>query len=253
MIDGKLIGHYDKAHQFTCGGSQSGKSAAYSNHCCDWPGSLFHFTTKGNDASKLAHRRGPGNELCDGMGQKVVVIDPENLTLGVDQFKSTVNIIEGFLDPLDDKCFFKAFQLAVAFMPATKDEGEVSYFMHEGRGMLTDWMRHVASSPRCEGRRNILTVHKFIQQGDVYLHQRLIDEGKMPHDEKTGQPLFDPFDVLFDDMRENPHFNGALGVVADYWSRLRKAEKQELGVVGEIHAKLLWLEEAGWQRIFGGS
>ena len=250
---GRPIGTHDRddTHVLIDGGTRSDKTTALSNTLCVYPGSLWHSTTKGNEASRLAPRRGRGNEYCDGMGQIVGVADPHGITTLIDEYKVSVNVIESFLSAEDVQCVAKAWRLAVCLIPLNAGEREDGYFKNDARSLLMGLCLHVATAEQfANGRRNLMTVYELAMNGDVETWELMKAEGLLPLD-KNGKPIHTPFDVLWSSMVNNSFFSGAVARRGGYYrTMIRQSAKQWTGVQAEAAMALSFMDDPGFQELF---
>ncbi len=73
----KPVGVRDDRHICLVAGTRAGKGTSMIiPNLCLWPGSIVVVDPTGDHATITAARRGKGSEHCEGMGQRVYVLDP---------------------------------------------------------------------------------------------------------------------------------------------------------------------------------
>lgn len=91
--DGRMIGIDDNRHHAVIAGSRAGKNLTLIwPNLCLYPGSCICLDPKGENAALTAARRGQGSAYCEGMGQRVFILDP---------FGTVPNHASASFNPLD--------------------------------------------------------------------------------------------------------------------------------------------------------
>lgn len=238
---GRLQSFWDDTHVLLVGGSRADKGAAMSNTLLHYLGSLFYFSSKLSDASRIAFRRGPGDEHCDGLGQKVGVFAPFGAA-GLEQFLVQINPMS-IVDPNSPDAVGNAKELSAAIKPKNDSRNSSDYFDDDAILCLVALILHVASSPLYEGRRNLKTVYELASNGDRGLWNQMKQDQQLPLDER-GQPTVTPMDLLWRSMQQNSFFSGVVARRGGFYkTMLEKAAKQWVGVQASVVTALGFLDD----------
>lgn len=164
------VGFRDDRHVMVVSGSRGGKGVSVIvPNLCLWPGSLVVVDPKGENATLTAARRGDGSEHCDGMGQRVCVLDPMGAASVEEKYLARFNPLDA-LDPTSEHVIDDASRLADAIVEVR--QGEDRQWDEGARSLVRTLILYVLTNPRFEGRRNLLTVRRLIQRGDWEAHER---------------------------------------------------------------------------------
>ncbi|MEP3901558.1 MAG: type IV secretory system conjugative DNA transfer family protein [Rhodopirellula bahusiensis] len=215
------MGFGDDRHVLIVGGTRGGKGTTFLiNNLCHWQGSAVVVDPKGENATVTAIRRGEGNNVCDGMGQAVHVLDPYRVANVPRKYRSCFNPLD-WLDPDDRLCTKKAERLATSLVPIkTKSE---EYWDNEARSLLGALLVHVATHPFYEGRRTLLTVRDLLMRGDTVSVDILKEGGE--------EDVVSPLDFLWQTMVDNEACDGYCRDTGTYFRDLTKdASEQWAGV-----------------------
>ena len=198
----QAIGYKDDRHVFICAETRSGKGRSFMvNNQVLWPGSLITVGPKGEEATIVAERRDAGNEYCDGMGQRVYVLDPMRSADVPDKLRAHFNLLSG-LDADDGELVAKTDRIAKAICTIPDNAGESAEWAKRGQELVATLILHVKTYPYYkDNQRNILTVRDFVQQGQVAGAQILKD--------KKGI-IKNPFELLLEEMIENKACRGVV-------------------------------------------
>jgi len=196
------LGFLDDRHICLVSGSRGGKGTSIIvNNLCLYPGSVVIVDPKGENATITAARRGDGAAGCDGLGQKVVVLDPYKAASIEEKYRCTFNPLDA-LDPDSDQAVDDAALLADALIvPQSSDP----YWDESARQMIKGLILHVLTSARFDGRRNLVTVRKLISAGDADIYRELQEEG--------FDDLPSPHEILWEDVTKNDAFDGILSEI----------------------------------------
>jgi type IV secretory pathway TraG/TraD family ATPase VirD4 len=118
------VGFNDDTHITVVAGSRSGKGTAFIvPNLCVWEGSTVVIDPKGENATLTAARRGSGSDYCEGMGQKVCVLDPFNAAASLaEEYKGCFNPLD-ILDPDSETLVDDASRIAASLV-ISNDKGE---------------------------------------------------------------------------------------------------------------------------------
>lgn len=162
---GQPLGYIDDRHILLGSGNRAGKgTTTLINNLCLWPGSVVVVDPKGENATVTAARRGNGSKFCEGLGQKVCVLDPFGASKVDAGYRGSYNPLDE-LDPNDPNVGDIAGKIASAIVvenPNVKDP----FWQQSARKMVKGIILHVLTAPLYEGRRNLLTVRQLINRGD---------------------------------------------------------------------------------------
>ncbi|MEL6795193.1 MAG: type IV secretory system conjugative DNA transfer family protein [Planctomycetota bacterium] len=207
---GDALGYVDDRHIMLCSGTRAGKgTTTLIPNLCLWPGSVVVVDPKGENASVTAARRGNGSDFCEGMGQKVVVIDPFLASSVDDAYRGSYNPFDE-LDPNDEDVNIKAGQIADAIvveLEGVKDP----FWQTQARAMVKFIILHVLTWPLYEGRRNLVTVRELISRGDI--------EGLRMAEAAGTETMADGHQMLWGAMAHNEAVNGN---IAGFGERMRR-------------------------------
>ncbi|MCP4371132.1 MAG: type IV secretory system conjugative DNA transfer family protein, partial [Deltaproteobacteria bacterium] len=196
----ETIGYHDDRHIFLCAGTRTGKGRAFIiNNLLKWPGSIVCVDPKGENATIAALRRGSGNKkYCDGMKQDTYVLDPMRCAKVPERLRAHYNLLDA-LDPEDGELMKKTNKIADAIC-TIPESGNAKEWARRGKNYISVVIAHVVTYIPYEGRRDLVTVHKLITEGEVEGAEMLKKEGI----ELT------PYDVLLEDMIDNKACRGRI-------------------------------------------
>ena len=153
----KLIGIEDNRHVLTVAGSRAGKSVTLIGNLLCYRGSVLATDPKAELANITAARRAK-------LGQKVHVLDPfEYADDHVAQFRKSYNPL-AVLKPGSPTIIEDAGLIADALVIAG---GKDPHWDESARNFIEGVILHVATDPRHEGERNLITVRKLIREAMI--------------------------------------------------------------------------------------
>lgn len=203
-VNGQPLGYDDDRHVCLVSGSRSGKgTTTIIPNLCLWPGSVVVVDPKGENATITAARRGPGSEHCEGLGQKVHVLDPFGVAKVDDTLRSRFNPLDA-IDPASSRAIDEAGSLADAIVVIPPDAKE-PFWDESARTLIKTLILHVLTSPLFKGRRNLVTVRQLITRGDHEGIEAMKRKGRDKH--PSAQEL------LWYGVSKNEHFNGVIAGV----------------------------------------
>ena len=243
--DGASLGHIDDRHIMLTSGTRSGKgTTTIVNNLCLWPGSVVVVDPKGENATVTAARRGDGSEYCEGMGQRVHVLDPFEASEVEDKYRSSFNPLDA-LDPNSDSVIDDADIIADALVVVNEKASEPEW-QETARHMLKGLILHVLTAPRYEGRRDLITVRELIRRGDHELASE-----RRPDDD--GPPA-SPRQLLWEGVSRNQHFDGIIAGIGEHMvGLLLDAPKQFEGYHASLDLNTRFLDSPKMQGVLRSS
>lgn len=162
-----LIGIEDNRHVLTVAGSRAGKSVTLIGNLLFYRGSILATDPKAELANITAQRR---KEL----GQRVFVLDPfKNSSQAVAPLRAAFNPMASII-PESETVIEDAGMIADALVVAA---GKDPHWDESARNFIEGLILHVASCPRYEGARHLITV------------RQLINNAMLETEEEGGEPL----------------------------------------------------------------
>ncbi|MCC7428671.1 MAG: type IV secretory system conjugative DNA transfer family protein [Alphaproteobacteria bacterium] len=153
-IGDKPVGIEDNRHIVMVAGSRAGKSVTITNNLLHTRAPVLCLDPKGELASLTALRRRE-------RGQRVHILDPYGIVAGpAAAFRARFNPMAG-LTPDNPFIIEDAAQVADSLIVSTGAEKDPHWNESAGEG-LTGKILHVATDPRFEGRRTLVTVRELI-------------------------------------------------------------------------------------------
>jgi type IV secretory pathway TraG/TraD family ATPase VirD4 len=208
------LGFLDDRHVCLVSGGRGGKGTSIIvNNLCLYPGSVVVVDPKGENATITAARRGDGSANCEGMGQRVMVLDPYKAATVEEKYRCTFNPLDA-LDPNSDQAVDDAALIADALIVSQSSD---PYWDESARQMIKGLILHVLTAERFEGRRNLVTVRKLIASGYGDIYRELKDEGEDP-------PA--PQEILWEYVTKNEAFDGILSEIGQTFYGLIKGSSQ---------------------------
>lgn len=202
--DGRMIGIDDNRHHAVIAGSRAGKNLTLIwPNLCLYPGSSICLDPKGENAALTAARRGQGSAYCEGMGQRVFILDP---------FGTVPNHASASFNPMDvidvetdagrRLATDNASMLADAIVMRGSEKDP--HWDESAKQWLAALILHVATTEP-PARRNLVRVYELLTQGDTRAAEELGGE---------DESLADPLMALLARMEDNEAFGGAISGMA---------------------------------------
>ncbi len=164
-LDSAPLGHLDDTHILIASGTRAGKgTTSIIPNLCLWKGSIVVIDPKGENATVTAARRGNGSEYCEGMKQRVFVLDPFGAADVEEKYRASFNPLD-MLDPKSPTVIDDAVVIAEGIITVNENAAEASDWQQKSRSLFKTLLLHVVTHPRFEGRRNLLTVRELILHG----------------------------------------------------------------------------------------
>lgn len=242
------IGYKDERHAIVCAGNRSGKGRSFIvNNLALWKGSTITYDPKGELPVITAPRRGDGDEYCEGLGQKVYVLDPLNHS-GIDpKYLGYFDPLSG-LDPEDKDGELRTWAKRIAnSLIEIPQGGDSADWAKRAVNLIALIIMHVMTSDRFSPKeKTLMTVLRLILEGDLELYNAV----------KKQNPDFDignPLTVLLEDMTENKACRGWLASDArNLLQQMNEVPKFFESVRGEAADKLDWFKSAGIEHTLTG-
>ncbi len=239
------LGYLDDRHVLVCAGTRSGKGRSLIiNNMAVWPGSLVSYDPKGDLATILASRRGAGNKYCEGMGQKVFVLDPKRVAEVDETYRAYFNPLD-VLDPNDEDFLIWCDRIANVIVKKTEGT-DAATWVDKAKVFISMLIAHVASSKHYQGPdRSLLTVYRLCQEGLHELAEKL---------RKQSGKAQDPFYMLLLEVEASEAGNGELSTLARSFL-IDKASQPKLfnSVRNEAAMQLAFLKSQAIQRVLAPS
>lgn len=261
---GSIIGYRDERHIMVCAGAGSGKGRSFIiNNLAMYPGSTITYDPKGELPFILASRRGDGDHLCEGMGQKVFVLDPLKRS-GVDEKYLGYGDPVSMLDPKDPELSTWCCRLARSLVKEKKS-GQDSDWADKGIAFSALVIEHVVTWRFFKSAdRNLHYVLQLILEGNLDGAERVNKFLQDQADAQNAEPGEDeepviprtvgPYEVLLRDMAKNEDANRFLAMEARKLERESKTvPKYFAHVSGEASEGMRWLRSDSMQRALQGS
>lgn len=245
MGAGDGVGYVDDRHICLVSGSRSGKgTTTIIPNLCLWPGSVVVVDPKGENATVAAARRGPGSEHCEGMGQAVHVLDPFEEAQVAPDLRSRFNPMDA-LDPADPEVIEEVSRIAEALV-VVNEGSESASWERSARSMVKGLILHVLTSPRFEGRRNLVTVRELLTRGD---HESLAELRKM-----DVTPLPNAQALLWEGLARNTALGGVIsGIGEQFADQHKNAPKQFIGAHGPAVENTEFIDSPRMRECLGAS
>ena len=236
-----MVGVWDDRHLFTLAGSRAGKgTSAIIPTLLTYPGSTVSIDVKGELSTVTASRRGEGSKYCNGMGQKVAVLDPYRVSQADTAFQVSWNPFDA-IDP-DNPDMIEGVSLIIEPLILPSGGKDSAHFDETGRQLteaVSCWM--MLNCP--EEDRNLLTVHRLLTQGAVREFElvREVWEGEPPN----------PLLYLFHLMATDDRLDGIMAGAAN--TMLAMGDNERGSVLSTVSRNLDFLKLPAMKRVVAES
>lgn len=230
------IGYGDNRHLVTVAGSRSGKgTSAIIPNLCIYPGSCVVIDPKGENASITASRRGSGSRFCDGMKQKVSVLDPFNISKVDPDLHAAYNPLD-LLSEDDEGMIDKAASIAEALVVRSSDKD--AHWDDSARELIKALILYVCLTEKKD--RHLLLVLHLLRSG-----VRGEAEDKITIEDGDGNP--DYFRSLLYNMSNEERLDGAVSGIAE--ALLDTGANEYGSILSTARRNLAFMEKPGMRRV----
>ena len=165
-----LLRYDGPRHLLTVAPTRSGKGvSSIIPNLLTYSGSAVVVDPKGENALITAYRRGPGGSwdghYIDGIGQKLVLLDPWNIAASKLGLKRQCFNPLDWIKANDPDAAENAFLLADAMVPSTA-QGEARFWDDEAKALLAGVVLYVATAPEESKSRHLGRVRDILTQDD---------------------------------------------------------------------------------------
>ena len=239
-LDDKLVGIEDNRHILTCAGSRAGKSVTVINNLFFYRGSVLATDPKAELASKTAERRAA-------LGQKVYVLDPFGYAdESVAIFRASYNPLS-VLSLKSPTVIEDAGLIADGLVASTGQEKD-PHWDESARNFIEGLILHVASAPRYEGRRNLLTVRALINAALTEVPASGLDDDDEPALAVEEEMLANAAKLAETD--ETADLGAAIeGAARDFYD---KGPNEQAGVLSTVRRHTKFLDYKAMRGVLGG-
>lgn len=235
------LGYTDDRHVCLVSGTRGGKgTGVIIPNLCLWSGSCIIIDPKGENATVTALRRSNGSEYSFGLGQTVRILDPFGEVQLDPSLKARYNPLDA-IDPTSDHAVDDAGRVAGALVVA--ENRSDPYWEEAARDLIKGLILHVLTDPDFEGRRNLVSVWRLLNQGDwIYVELvRAAGEKNVP----SG------FDLLWEGMKRNKAYNGLVAGLGEQYAGM--AERTRSSILGSARGSLEFISGPPMQRLLEAS
>lgn len=230
------IGYGDNRHLVTVAGSRSGKgTSAIIPNLCIYPGSCVVIDPKGENASITASRRGSGSKFCDGMKQKVSVLDPFKISKVDPDLHAAYNPLD-LLSEDDEGMIDKAASIAEALVVRSSDKD--AHWDDSARELIKALILYVCLTEKTE--RHLLRVLHLLRSG-----VRGESEDQITIEDSDGNP--DYFRSLLYNMSNEERLDGAVSGIAE--ALLDTGANEYGSILSTARRNLAFMEKPGMRRV----
>lgn len=161
---GHFVGVHDDRHAMLVAGSRAGKGrSVIIPNLLEYSGSVLAIDPKGELANVTARRRGEGGDGIEGLGQRVIVLDPFDRTAPrVEKYKASYNPLS-ILSLKSDTIVEDASLIGDAIVISTNEKDP--HWDDSARNFIEGVILHVVTYEKYENRRNLVTVWELIEKG----------------------------------------------------------------------------------------
>ena len=235
------LGYTDDRHVCLVSGTRGGKGTGILiPNLCLWSGSCIVIDPKGENATVTALRRGTGSEYSYGLGQNVRILDPFGEVQLDPSLKAKYNPLDA-IDPAGDHAVDDAGRVAAALVVV--ESRTDPYWEEAARDLIKGLILHVLTDADFEGRRNLVSVWRLLNQGDwIYVELvRAAGEKNVP----SG------FDLLWEGMKRNKAYNGLVAGLGEQFAGM--AERTRSSILGSARGSLEFISGPPMQRLLESS
>ncbi|WP_084506409.1 type IV secretory system conjugative DNA transfer family protein [Geminicoccus roseus] len=243
------LGHLDDRHICLVAGSRGGKgTTVIINNLTLWPGSVVVVDPKGENAIVTARRRAGGSAHSEGLGQKTYILDPFNTVHRDDDdfsdLKACFNPLDA-IEPFGEEAIDEASRIADAIVVQSKNTQD-PFWEESARSLIKGLILHILTAEEFEGRRNLITLRQLLTRGDYRAAEFLAEQG--------DDPPPNPFFLLWEGLRDNPHHDGVISGVGESFNEMaRTADKTFTSVMEVARRQTEFIDSPGMRRCLATS
>ena len=227
---GYVISMDDDRHILLVGGTRGGKGVSIIvPNLLIYPGSVIVIDPKGENAIVSARRRGGGSAYCEGMGQRVVLLDPFH---AVQTPEDNFDDLRGGFNPLDlvsaerPDTIDDAARIADALI--VSESTQDPYWEEAARSLIKVVILHVVSSPDFPpDSRTLVTVRALLVGGDME-RQKIAAMTGGKKSKASGLSL------LFAAMKRNQAFGGVIARAGEMFGNLEANSPRTMASIAQI-------------------
>lgn len=211
------VGFTDDRHVCLISGNRGGKGASIIiPNTILWPGSIVVIDPKGENASVTASRRGTGSKYCDGLGQKVFVLDPFRDASVHDEYRACFNPLD-LIDPSSPEASDDASRIADALV--VKGDDRDAHWQESARNMIKAIILHIVTTDTIYDQyKTLTTLREFLLEGDQNA-VRALKSQKLKVDSSH--------EVMWNFISRNSALNGLISRLAKSFLDKAKNSKRE--------------------------
>jgi len=233
-----FVGARTDQHALVCMGARGGKgTSVLVPNLLEWRGSVVVIDPKGENATITAARRGHGSAYAEGLGQKVVVIDPFKVA-NVDEG------LRGCFNPLDainldrEDAIDEAARIADSII--VQEDSKDAHWDESARYLLKGLILHVLTASEFEGQRNLISVRSLLVRGDWLATEEIRHENVL-RESSDQEPVFEPnpFDLLWLGMIDNHAFDHVVEGVGQSFRSMADKERESVLSTAKRHTEFI--------------
>ncbi|HVB82282.1 MAG TPA: type IV secretory system conjugative DNA transfer family protein [Candidatus Binataceae bacterium] len=236
----KLVGIDDNRHVLTVAGSRAGKSVTLINNLLFYRGSVLATDPKAELANISAARRAA-------LGQNVHVLDPfENASSRIAHLRKAYNPL-AVLKSGSPTIIEDAGLIADALVVRSGQEKD-PHWDESAKNFIEGVILHVATDPRYEGRRTLLTVRDLLRTALAQEPAALVGEDEEPLHLLEKEMLQNAARFAKNSATED--LAGALeGAARDFYE---KGSNERAGVLSTVRRHTKFLDYTAMRRVLAG-
>jgi type IV secretion system protein VirD4 len=239
-LHNKLIGIEDNRHILTVAGSRAGKSVTVINNLLFYRGSVLATDPKAELASKTAARRAA-------LGQKVVVLDPFGYAdASVARYRASYSPLAVLT--IDSPTIIEDAGLIADALVVTTGQEKDPHWDESARNFIEGLILHVATSPRYEKRRTLLTVRGLINAALTEVPGSAANDDEEPAYVVEQDMLDNAARLIADDAMAD------VGAAIDAAARdfYEKGRNEQAGVLSTVRRHTRFLDYRAMRQVLGG-
>lgn len=216
---GKQIAVPITSHVTLCAETQTAKSRSIIiPNLLEWPGSVVAISSKPDLTEICATRRGTGDGHCQGLGQRLYVLDPLKTARVPEGLRAWFNP----MDLIDENDLLRSASRLMENIAIIPGDSEAAEWVKRGVELLAMIAAHMKSCGKYKpAEMNLVRLYRLILAGrnDV---QRILEKAKRDGNEKVAKMgVPSGITLLFKEMRKNQACDG---LISDYADSLLKAD-----------------------------